>query len=57
MSIVGYASIFLGYMSNIFFDFRKKKIWDDVVIFVKACGYEDRDEEMCKARIHTLTSA
>ena len=57
MSIVGYASIFLGYMSNIFFDFRKKKIWDDVVMFVKACGYEDRDEEMCKARIHTLTSA
>ena len=24
---------------------------------MKACGYEDRDGEMCKTRIHTLTSA
>ena len=23
---------------------------------MKACGYEDRDGEMCKTRIHTLTS-
>ena len=44
-------------MSNIFFDYRKKKIWDDVVIFMNASGYEDRDGDMCKARIHTLISA
>ena len=44
-------------MSNIFFDYRKKKIWDDVAIFMKACGYEDRDGKMCKTRVHTLTSA
>ena len=24
---------------------------------MKACGYEDRDGEMCKTRIHTLKSA
>ena len=24
---------------------------------MNACGYEDRDGEMCKTRIHTLTSA
>ena len=44
-------------MSNIFFNYRKKKIWDDEVIFMNAYGYEDRDGEMCKTRIHTLTSA
>ena len=44
-------------MSNIFFDYRKTKIWDDMAIFMRACGYEDRDGEMCKTRIHTLASA
>ena len=44
-------------MSNIFFDYRKKKIWDDVAIFMNTCGYEDWDGEICKARIHNLTSA
>ncbi|XP_065656996.1 uncharacterized protein LOC100204154 isoform X1 [Hydra vulgaris] len=36
---------------------RKKKIWQEIFLYLKACGYEDRDEEMCKTRIHTLTSA
>ena len=53
--MVGLASILLGYMSNIFFGYRKKKTWDDVVICTNTCGYEDRDGEMCKTRIHTLT--
>ena len=44
-------------MSDISIDYRKKKIWDDVAIFIKACGYEDQDGEMCKTQIHTLTSA
>ena len=44
-------------MFDIFFDYRKKKVWDDLAIFVKACGYEYLDGEMCKTRIHTLTSA
>ena len=44
-------------MSDIFFDYRKKKIWDDVTIFMKACRYEDPDGEMCETRIHTLTYA
>ena len=28
-----------------------------MAILTNACGYEDRDGEMCKTRIHTLTSA
>ena len=28
-----------------------------MAIFMNACGYEDRDGEMCKTRLHTLTSA
>ena len=43
-------------MSDIFFDYRKKKIWDHVAIFLKACGYEDWDQEIRMTRIHTLTS-
>ena len=55
--MVGYVSILLGDISDIFFDYRMKKIWGDVAISMKACGYEDRDGKMCKTRIHTLTSA
>ena len=40
-----------------FAPYRKKKVWQDVALPLKACGYEDRDGEMCKTRIHTLTSA
>ncbi|XP_047141536.1 zinc finger and SCAN domain-containing protein 29 [Hydra vulgaris] len=36
---------------------RKKKIWQEILLYLQASGYEDRDEEMCKTRIHTLTSA
>ena len=43
-------------MSDIFFDYRKRKIWGHVTIFLKACGYEDWDQEIRKTRIHTLTS-
>ena len=35
---------------------RKKKIWDEIALYLQAAGYE-RDGEMCKTRIHTLTSA
>ena len=44
-------------MSDIFFDYKKKKIWDDMATFMKICEYEDWDGEMCKTRIHTLTFA
>ena len=44
-------------MLDIFFDYRKKQIWDDVAVFMKACGYKDRDGRMCQTRIHTLTFA
>ncbi|XP_065643562.1 uncharacterized protein LOC136075146 [Hydra vulgaris] len=36
---------------------RKGKIWEEILLFLQASGYEDRDKEMCKTRIHTLTSA
>ena len=45
-----YARITLN--SNI----GRKKIWDDVAIFMKACRYENWDGEKCKTRIHTVIS-
>lgn len=36
---------------------RKKPIWLEISAFLRAAGYEDRDEETCKTRIHTLISA
>src|SRR6056300_1748436 len=36
---------------------RKKPIWTEISGQVKAAGYEDRDGESCKTRIHTLVSA
>ena len=42
-------------MSDIIFDYKKKKIWDDMATFMKICEYEDWDGERCKTQIHTLT--
>ena len=36
---------------------RKKPIWQEISAFLRAAGYEDRDEDACKTRIHTLISA
>lgn len=36
---------------------RKKPIWQEISAFLRAAGYEDRDEDACKTRIHTLVSA
>ena len=36
---------------------RKKPIWVEISKHVKASGYEDREHESCKNRIHTLVSA
>ena len=36
---------------------KKKPIWVSIINFVKASGYEDRDFESCKTRMHTLVSA
>lgn len=36
---------------------RKKEIWDEISIYLKAEGYEDRDSESCKMRIKTLVAA
>ena len=36
---------------------RKKPIWQEISVFLRAAGYEDRDEDSCKTRIHTLVSA
>lgn len=36
---------------------RKKPIWEEISGHVKASGYEDRESESCKTRIHTLVSA
>ena len=35
---------------------RKKPIWQEISAFLRAAGYEDRDEDACKTRIHTLIS-
>ena len=36
---------------------RKKPIWQEISAFLWAAGYEDREEDACKTRIHTLVSA
>ena len=36
---------------------RKKPIWQEISAFLRAAGYEDRDEDACKTIIHTLVSA
>ena len=36
---------------------RKKPIWREISAFLQVAGYEDRDEDACKTRIHTLVSA
>ena len=36
---------------------RKKSIWQEIGDFLMACGYEDRDGEACKTRLHTLVTA
>nr|XP_047133744.1 uncharacterized protein LOC124811759 [Hydra vulgaris] len=36
---------------------KKKKFWQKFLLYLQAFGYEDRDEEMRKTRIDTLTSA
>ena len=36
---------------------RKKCIWEEIAKFLNASGYDDRDHESCKTRIHTLVSA
>ena len=36
---------------------RKKPIWLEMGDFLRACGYEDRDGEACKVRLHTLVTA
>ena len=36
---------------------RKKPIWQEISAFLRAAGYEDRDEDACKTRFHTLISA
>ena len=35
---------------------RKKQIWKEVSVFLRASGY-DRDDESCKFRIHKLIAA
>ena len=36
---------------------RKKPIWQEIGDFLMASGYEDRDGEACKTRLHTLVTA
>ena len=36
---------------------RKKLIWQEIGDFLMAFGYEDRDGEACKTRLHTLVTA
>ena len=36
---------------------RKKPIWEEISVFLRAAGYTDRDHESCKTRIHTLVNA
>ncbi|XP_068747477.1 uncharacterized protein [Montipora capricornis] len=36
---------------------RKKPIWLEIAAYLRAAGYEDRDDGSCKTRIHTLISA
>ncbi|XP_020609633.1 uncharacterized protein LOC110048191 [Orbicella faveolata] len=36
---------------------RKKPIWQEISTYLNASGYNDRDCDSCKTRIHTLISA
>ena len=36
---------------------RKTPIWLEIAAYLRAAGYEDRDDGSCKTRIHTLISA
>ena len=36
---------------------RKKPVWQEISVFLRAAGHEDRDKDSCKTRIHTLASA
>ena len=36
---------------------RKKPIWPEIGDFLMACGYEDREGEARKTRLHTLVTA
>ena len=36
---------------------RKKPTWLEIGAYLRAAGYEDRDDGSCKTRIHTLISA
>ena len=36
---------------------RNRPIWQEISDFIRAAGYEDRDEDACKTRVHTLVSA
>lgn len=36
---------------------RKKSIWQEISTYLNASGYDDRDCDSCKTRIHTLISA
>ena len=36
---------------------REKPIWQEIGDILMACGYEDRDGEACKTRLHTLVTA
>ncbi|CAH3121380.1 unnamed protein product, partial [Pocillopora meandrina] len=36
---------------------KKKPIWLEIAAYLRAAGYEDRDDGSCKTRIHTLISA
>ena len=36
---------------------RRRPIWQEIGDFIRVAGYEDRDEDACTTRIHTLVSA
>ena len=35
----------------------KRPIWQEINDFIQAAGYEDRNGDACKTRIHTLVNA
>jgi len=46
-----------GKYTNLLSCTRKKPIWLEISAFLRAAGYEERDEGACKTRIPTLISA
>ena len=56
-----YKLVLLNYDENIqmklLFCTRKRPFWKEISDFVRAAGYEDREEDACKKRIHTLVAA